>query len=62
MKRRALLAHPRQRGCVLLREGRKHSVYYNASNGHTSTVPRHTEIDDFLASKICQDLGVASPR
>lgn len=25
---------------------------------YTSTVPRHKEIDDFLAVKICKDLGV----
>jgi len=24
----------------------------------TSTVPRHAEIDNFLAKKICRDLGV----
>jgi hypothetical protein len=27
-------------GCVLLREGAKHSVYYNSAAQRTSTVPR----------------------
>jgi hypothetical protein len=28
----------------------------------TSTIPRHTEIDDLLARKICQQLGVPDPK
>ena len=44
--------------CQLLREGSKHSVFYNPVNNKTSTVPRHREIDDFLAKKICRDLGI----
>ena len=61
MKRRSLLKYLRQHGCELLREGKKHSVYWNPSNRRTSTVPRHTEIPDELASKICKDLGVPIP-
>ena len=60
MKRRILLKHLRQNGCELLREGKKHSVYWNPSNRRISTVPRHTEISDKLARKICKDLGVPS--
>lgn len=59
MKRRALLRHLTQRGCALFREGRRHSIYWNPANRATSSVPRHSEIDDFLARKICRDLGVA---
>ena len=32
-----------------------------ALHGRTSTVPRHREINDFLARKICRDLGVEEP-
>jgi len=41
-----------------LREGKRHTVYYNPVKGKTSTVPRHTEIDDMLAKKICKDLEI----
>ena len=58
MKRRALLRHLEQHGCELLREGARHSVVVNRSQRRTSTVPRHAEIDDNLARKICRDLGV----
>jgi mRNA interferase HicA len=62
MKRRDLVRHLERQGCELLREGARHSVYTNLVTGQTSTVPRHTEIDDSLAKKICRDLGVAPPR
>ena len=58
MNRRALLTHLKERGCLLFREGRRHSVFHNVHTGRTSAVPRHSEIDDFLANKICKDLGV----
>ncbi len=61
MKRRALLQHLRRHGCELLREGKRHSVYWNPANRRTSTVPRHTEIPDKLARKICKDLGIPAP-
>lgn len=61
MKRRALLDHLRQHGCRLRREGANHSVYWNPANGRISTVPRHTEIDNNLARKICKDLGIPEP-
>ncbi|MCI0403009.1 MAG: type II toxin-antitoxin system HicA family toxin [Acidobacteria bacterium] len=62
MKRRRLVAHLRDNGCELLREGGRHSVFYNPSNNRTSSVPRHSEINDFLARKICRDLDVPAPR
>lgn len=56
-----LVAHLKKHGCGLLREGNKHSVFCNPKTTSTSTVPRHTEIDDWLARKICRDLGVVGP-
>jgi len=47
-----------QEGCIFLREGAKHSVFFNPSVKRASTVPRHKEINNFLANKICRDLGV----
>jgi predicted RNA binding protein YcfA (HicA-like mRNA interferase family) len=63
MKRRELIRHLERFGCVLVREGAKHSRYINlADPRRTSTVPRHTEIDDLLARKICHQLGVPAPK
>ena len=61
MKRRDLIRHLENNGCVLMREGGKHSLYVNPSNSQTSAVPRHREINDFLVRKICRDLGIAEP-
>lgn len=59
MKREALLRHLRREGCQLLREGGRHSWWHNPVRNKRSAVPRHKEIDDDLARKICRDLGVA---
>jgi predicted RNA binding protein YcfA (HicA-like mRNA interferase family) len=58
MKRVDLIRHLEDNGCYLLREGGRHSVYANAANNRTSSVPRHREINDYLAKKICRDLEV----
>jgi predicted RNA binding protein YcfA (HicA-like mRNA interferase family) len=60
VKRRALIRHLEQNGCRLLREGGNHSIFVGP-NGRTSTVPRHAEINDDLAKKICKDLGIPEP-
>lgn len=44
-----------------MREGKRHSVYYNPRTSKTSTVPRHVEIENYLADKICKDLGISPP-
>jgi mRNA interferase HicA len=62
MKRRDLVRHLEAHGCQLLREGANHSVYVNRAAHKTSTVPRHREINDSLADKICKDLDVPAPR
>jgi len=61
MKRRELVRHLAEQGCMPLREGSRHSVFHNPKENTTSTVPRHREIDDFLAKKICRDLRIAPP-
>jgi mRNA interferase HicA len=58
MKRGDLLRHLRAAGCLLLREGGRHSWWHNPAQHRRSAVPRHNEIDDLLARKICRDLGV----
>jgi mRNA interferase HicA len=58
MKRAALLRHLRAHGCDLLREGGRHSWSHNPDLNTRSAVPRHKEINDALARKICKDLGI----
>lgn len=59
MKRQSLIRHLASNGCYLLREGGKHSIYVNPENNQTSAIPRHREINDFLARKIFRDLGIS---
>jgi len=54
MKRKALLKHITQHGASLLREGRRQYV----RGGFRTQIPRHTEIVDELARKICKDLEI----
>ncbi len=58
MKRRQLLRHLRSHGCELLREGGNHSWWHNPDQSRRSAIPRHAEVKDILANKICKDLGV----
>ena len=62
MKRIDLIRHLEANGCSLLREGGSHSVYVNRGTRKSSSVPRHREINDFLARKICRDLEIVPPR
>ncbi len=61
MKRQFLISHLEKMGCVLLREGGKHSVYVNHAKKMVTTVPRHREIDGNLARRIFKDLGIPKP-
>jgi hypothetical protein len=61
MKRQDLIRHVESHDCRLLREGAKHSIYYNPVNNQASAIPRHREINGFLAQKICRDLGIPEP-
>ena len=61
MKRRDLLRHLARHGCALLREGRSHTVYVNRAARKSTTIPRHNEINQDLARKICKDLQVPRP-
>ena len=58
MKRLVLIRHLERNGCALLREGSRHSVYVNRVTRKTSTIPRHRDINDYLARKICKDLEI----
>lgn len=61
MKRVDLIRHLERHGCEFLREGRRHTVYVNRKLRRSSAIPRHQEVNDFLARKICDDLQVPRP-
>jgi mRNA interferase HicA len=61
MKRKDLLAHLRHNGCRFVREGGEHSIWENPANNHRTSVPRHREIPDFTAMRICKQLGIPIP-
>jgi mRNA interferase HicA len=52
MKRADLVRHLEAHGCQLLREGSNHTVYVNRVARRTSSVPRHREVNEYLAQKI----------
>jgi predicted RNA binding protein YcfA (HicA-like mRNA interferase family) len=61
MKRVDLIRHLERNGCELLREGKNHTLYVNRAARKSSSIPRHREVNDFLARKICADLQVPKP-
>ena len=61
MKQRVLLRHLRQFGCYLKRQGKEHELWTNPQTGHVEAVPRHTEIPNNLARKICRALNIPEP-
>lgn len=58
MKLTNLIRHLKKFGCIFIREGGNHTIYKNPVNGRMTSVPRHREIKEFLARKICDDLGI----
>jgi mRNA interferase HicA len=58
MKRNQLTKHLLKNGCEIIREGKRYTWWYNPKLNKRSAVPRHTEISDILANKICKDLEV----
>ncbi|MDQ6788747.1 MAG: type II toxin-antitoxin system HicA family toxin [Acidobacteriota bacterium] len=61
MKRRDLIRHLEVNGCRLLREGGNHSIWENKKNKKRSAIPRHKEIVEFTAIKICNQLEISKP-
>ncbi|HRX59730.1 MAG TPA: addiction module toxin, HicA family [Candidatus Competibacter sp.] len=45
----------------MLRDGSRHSIWKNTNNGEMTAVPRHSEIKEFMAHKICKDLKIQLP-
>jgi predicted RNA binding protein YcfA (HicA-like mRNA interferase family) len=49
MKRRMLLGHLQEHGCVPFREGGSHSIWSNPKTGRKEAIPRHNEISCFVS-------------
>ncbi|MEK7554145.1 MAG: type II toxin-antitoxin system HicA family toxin [Patescibacteria group bacterium] len=62
MNRAKLIVHLLRNGCILLREGAKHSIYRNLFTGAQTTVPRHKTLLVSTARGICRQLGVSWPQ
>lgn len=62
MKRIDLIRHLEQHGCQFLREGDRHTIYANRRVKRSTAIPRHREVNDFLARKICDDLLIPKPK
>ena len=58
MKRNQIIKYLRKNGCVFDREGSNHTIYYNPRTNLSTSVPRHSEIDDTICNEICKQLGV----
>ncbi len=58
MKRKKLLKYLTESGCYCLKEGGEHSIFLNPATRAKTTIPRHAELNDFLAEKICKQLGL----
>ena len=61
MKRSDFMQHLWKNGCVLLREGSRHSIWENKTNNRRTAVPRHRELIDFTVVRICKQLDIPSP-
>jgi mRNA interferase HicA len=60
MKRQELLRHLSVHGAKVIREGRRHTIM--GKGRLRSEIPRHNEIVDQLAMKICKDLDLPFTR
>ena len=51
MKKRKLIKELKAKGAKLIRQGGNHE-FWESKNGYRFPVPRHTEIDEYLAKEI----------
>ena len=61
MKRRDLIRHLIDQGCVFVREGQSHTIYENPVTGQRVPIPRHRDILIPLAKAICRQLEIPTP-
>lgn len=56
MKRTQLIQEIEKMGCTLIRHGGRHDWYQNPKTGMCQPVPRHREINEYLARHILKKL------
>jgi predicted RNA binding protein YcfA (HicA-like mRNA interferase family) len=61
MKLKELERHMREHGCVLGREGGKHTIWVNPAKHKYTSVLRHREIKEYTARAICKQLEIPIP-
>ncbi len=59
MKRKQFVRQLKKEGCVQLRPGSRHDIFFNPATGKKQPVPRHNEIDNQLAKHIRKFLGLS---
>jgi mRNA interferase HicA len=57
MKRVDLLKILNKLGCEFIRHGGKHDWYQNKTTGASQPIPRHNEINEYLAKSIIKKLS-----
>ncbi|HEV8413416.1 MAG TPA: type II toxin-antitoxin system HicA family toxin [Bryobacteraceae bacterium] len=57
MKRTDLIRKLEEDGCVLVRHGGNQDWYRNPKTGMSQAVPRHREVNEFLAKHILKKLA-----
>jgi mRNA interferase HicA len=57
MQRRELIKTLESMGCTLARHGGRHDWYTNPSTKQSQPVPRHNEINEYLAKSIIKKLA-----
>jgi predicted RNA binding protein YcfA (HicA-like mRNA interferase family) len=62
VKRRDLVRAVEKAGAVFIRHGGKHDWYQNPETGISQPIPRHSEINEFLARSILRKLSQDSNR
>jgi len=50
--------HLRAHGCVLLRQGSRHTIWQNPSAQRRTSVPRHRQLPRTTARLICSQLAI----
>jgi len=61
MKRVDLIRHLESHGCQIVREGGNHTIYFNPKEKRIASVPRHREVKNPTATKICRQLAIPDP-